>query len=43
VDIVAGAVANGFESGYDESAVPDFERMIGLILHNAGDWKGTRP
>jgi len=24
-------------------AVPDFERMIGLTLHNAGDWKGTRP
>jgi hypothetical protein len=24
-------------------AAPDFERMIGLTLHNAGDWKGTRP
>jgi hypothetical protein len=23
-------------------AVPDFERMIGLILHNAVDW-GTSP
>jgi hypothetical protein len=43
VDIALVPVANGLESGYDDSrAVPDFERMIGLALHNGIDWKGTR-
>jgi hypothetical protein len=44
VDIVDATVANGFDSGYDESrAVPNFERMIGFALHSDFDWKGTRP
>jgi hypothetical protein len=44
VDIALAPVANGLESGYDESrAVPDFESMIGLASHSGIDSKGTRP
>jgi hypothetical protein len=44
VDIAHAAVANGSDSGYDESrAVPNSERMIGLASISGFDWKGTRP
>jgi hypothetical protein len=44
VDIATGAVANPFDTGYDESrAVPDVERMIGLALQNGLDLNGIHP
>jgi hypothetical protein len=43
VDIAEGPVANRFDSGYDNRAAPDSNRMIGPASHMRTDWKGTRP